>query len=127
METIEVGHKPVPVPNSARGTCAQGWRNDSTEVGGLGSGGPEKKVLKCLKGPKTTYTTIAIAEKQSERSKKGPFSLYIGPPPGFHPGSEVNGARRGRFLPVPPPGFLQPYLRGTYQGPRDEPEPHKTN
>ena len=42
-------------------------------------GHPRKRVAKCLKGPKTTYTTIAIAEKQSKRSKKGPFSLYIGP------------------------------------------------
>ena len=27
-----------------------------------------------------SLVTIAIAEKQSKRSKKGPFSLYIGPP-----------------------------------------------
>ena len=42
----------------------------------LGSGPPRKRVLKCLKGPKTSYTTIAIAEKQSKRSKKGPFLLF---------------------------------------------------
>ena len=35
-------------------------------------GPPGKRVPRCLKGPKTTYTTIAIAEKQSKRSKKGP-------------------------------------------------------
>ena len=52
-------------------------------VGGLGFRGPEEKRLK---GPKTTYTTIAIAEKPSKRSKKGPFSLYISPP-GSHPGN----------------------------------------
>ena len=59
------------------------------EVGGGGdrpfSSGPPRPwgpsplgtIPKWLKGPKTTYTTIAIAEKQSKRSKKGPFSLYI--------------------------------------------------
>ena len=51
------------------------------EVEGTSPWGPSRKrVLKCLKGPKTTYTPIAIAEKQSKRSKKGPFSLYIGSP-----------------------------------------------
>ena len=39
-----------------------------------------KRVPKCLKGPKTTYPTIANAEKQFKRSKRGPFSLYIGSP-----------------------------------------------
>ena len=49
--------------------------------GGLGLRGPRgKRVPKCLKGPKTTYTTIAIARKQFKGSKKGPFLLYIGPP-----------------------------------------------
>ena len=84
--------------------CPQGWRNDSRGGGTRPWGPPRKRGHKCLKGPKTTYTTIAIAEKQSKRSKKGPFSLYIGPT-GSHPGNEINGARRGRSLPVPPPGF----------------------
>ena len=77
------------------------------EVEGTRPRGPSRKrVSKCLKGPKTTYTTIAIAEKQSKRSKKGPFSLYIGSPP---PGNGIHGARRGRSLPVPPPPrFLRP-------------------
>ena len=43
-------------------------------------GSSRKRVPKRIKGPKTTYTTIAVAEKQSKRSKKGPFSLYIGSP-----------------------------------------------
>ena len=43
-------------------------------------GHPRKRVPKCLKGPKTTYSIIEIAEKQSKSSKKGPFSLYIGSP-----------------------------------------------
>ena len=59
---------------------AQGWRNDS-RGGGTRPWGPRGKRSKgCLKGPKTTYTTIAISEKQSKRSKMGSFSLYIGPP-----------------------------------------------
>ena len=65
-------------------------------------GPPRKRVPKCLKGPETTYTSIAIAEKQSKRSKKGPFSLYLGSP-WFHPGNGIYGARRGRSFPVPPP------------------------
>ena len=72
--------------------------------GGLDLGAPRKGVPKCLKWPKTTYTTIEIAEKYSKISKKGSFVLYIGPP-GFHPGNGIDGARRGRSLPVPPPGF----------------------
>ena len=48
----------------------------------MGLGGPSRKrVPKCLKGPKTTYTTFIIAKKQSKRSKKGP-SYYILDPPG---------------------------------------------
>ena len=70
-------------------------------MGGLGLVAPRKRVAKCLKGPKNTYTTIAIAEKQSKRSRKGPFSLYVGPP-GSHPGNGIDGARKGRSLPVPP-------------------------
>ena len=66
-------------------------------------GPPGKRVHKCLKGPKTTYTTIVIVEKQSKRSKKGPFSLYLGPL-WSHPGNGICGARKGRSLPVTP-GF----------------------
>ena len=74
------------------------------EVEGTRSWGPwRKRVPMCIKGPKTTYTTIAVAEKQSKRSKKGPFSLYIGFPRS-HPGDGINGARRGRSLPEHP-GF----------------------
>ena len=84
----------------------QGWRNDSRGEGGggLGLGDPRGKGFTSVsKGPKPPIpTTIAIAEKQSKRSKKGPFLLYIGPP-GSHSGNEINGARRGRSPPVPPP------------------------
>ena len=89
------------------------------EVGGGGGtrlwGPPRKRVLKCLKGPKTTYTTIAIAEKQSKRSKKmGSFSLYIGPP-GSHPGSEINGTRSegpSRSPPPVSPAMFSVYIPG---------------
>ena len=40
-------------------------------------GSSRKRVPKCLKGPKTTNATIAIAEKLFKRSKRGPFSLYV--------------------------------------------------
>ena len=74
------------------------------EVEGTRPWGPSRKrVPKCLKGPKTTYTTIEVADKQSKRSKKGPFSLYIRSPRS-HPGDGITGARRGRSLPVHP-GF----------------------
>ena len=73
--------------------------------GGTKPWGPSRKrVPKCLKGPKTTYTTILIAEKQEKRSKKGPFCYILGPP-GSHPGNGINEARRGRSSRSPPPGF----------------------
>ena len=70
---------------------------------------PRKRVPKCLKGPKTTYTTIEIAENQSKISKKGPFSLYIGPP---GPTQEMELMGPGGEGPSrsPPPRFLQPCL-----------------
>ena len=75
------------------------------EVGGGGTrywGPSRKRVRKFLKEPKSTYTNIAIAEKQSNRSKKGPF-CYIFGSPGSHPGIGINETRRGRSLPGPPP------------------------
>ena len=39
-----------------------------------------KRVHKCFKGPKTTYTTIAISEKQSKRSKGLIFVIHWVPP-----------------------------------------------
>ena len=57
---------------------ALGWRNDSRGGGTRPWGPSRRRVPKCLKGPKTTYTTIAIAEKQSKRSKQ--FRDLLGPP-----------------------------------------------
>ena len=52
------------------------------EVEGTRPWGPSRKrVPDCLKGPKTTYTTVvAIAEKQSKRSKRAHFCYLLGPP-----------------------------------------------
>ena len=77
------------------------------EVGGTRPWGPSRKrVPRCLKGPKTTYTTIAIAEKQSKRSKKDPFSLYIGSPPGPTQEMELMGPGGEGPSRSPPPRFL---------------------
>ena len=57
-----------------------------------------KRVPKCLKGPITIYTTFAIA-KNSPREVKRAHLVYIGSPKS-HPGNEIDGARRGRSLPV---------------------------
>ena len=56
---------------------------------------------KCLKGLRTTNAIMEIAEKQSKRSKKGPFSLHI-----CSPGSpkEMESVEPGgRSLAVPRP------------------------
>ena len=75
------------------------------EVGGLGLGGPRGKGSpKCLKGPKTTYTTILIAEKQSKKSKKGPFFIYW-VPPGPTKEMELMGPGGEGPSRSPPPGF----------------------
>ena len=75
------------------------------EVDGTRHWGPSRKrIPKCIKGPKTTYTTIAVAEKQSKRSKKGPFSLYIGSPGPIHEMELMGPGGEGpsRFTPVSP-------------------------
>ena len=76
------------------------------EVEGTRPWGPSRKrVPKCIKGPKTTYTTITVAEKQSKRSKKGPFSLYILGPPGPTQEMELmgpGGEGPSRSTPVSP-------------------------
>ena len=66
-------------PHSTAG--AQGWRNDSRGGGGgTRPGAPRKRVSKCLKGPKTTYTSISIAEKTVQEKQKGSiFVIYLSP------------------------------------------------
>ena len=81
-----------------------------SEVGGLGLGGPSKKrVPKCLKGPKTTYTTILTAGKQSKRSKKGPFCYILGPP---GPTQEMELMGPGGKGSSQSPRFLHPCMDG---------------
>ena len=77
------------------------------EVEGTRPWGPSRKrVPKYIKGPKTTYTTIAVAEKLSKRSKKGPFSLYMGSFP-VPPRRWNYWGPEGKVLPGPH-RFLQP-------------------
>ena len=80
------------------------------EVEGTMPWGPSRKrVPKCIKGPKTTYTTISVAEKKVQEKQKGPiFVIYW--VPRSHPGDGITGARRGRSLPVHP-GFSSHALR----------------
>ena len=66
-------------------------------------GPPRKRVHKCLKGHKASCATIAIAEKQSKRSKKGPFSLYIGPPGPTQEMKLMGPGGEGPSRPPPPP------------------------
>ena len=80
------------------------------EVEGTRPWGPSmKRDPECIKGPKTTYTTIAVAEKQSKRSKKGPFSLYIRSPPPVPPRRWNYWGPEGK-VPPGPPRFLQPWI-----------------
>ena len=83
----------------------QGWRNDSRGGGTRPWGPSRKKVPKCLKRLKTTYTTIEIAENQSKRSKIGPFSLYIWSP---GPNQEMELMGPGGKVPTGPSRLLQP-------------------
>ena len=71
-------------------------------------GPPRKRVPKGLKGPKTTYATIEIAEKQSKRSKKDPFSLYIAPPWSTQEMAFMGPRGEGPSRSPPPPRFLRP-------------------
>ena len=80
------------------------------EVRGTSPWGPSRKrVPKCLKGPETTYTTIAIAENSPREVKRAHFRYTLGLP-GSHPGNGINGARRGRSLPPPPPPPVSPAM-----------------
>ena len=114
------------------------------EVGGLGLGGPRGKGSPSIsKGPKPPiqllhlllyiiYTIIylllyAIAEKQSKRSKKGPFCYIFGPP---GPSQEMElmgpGGEGPSRSPPPPPRFLQSWwkLRSMPQKPHPKATPH---
>ena len=72
-------------------------------------GAPRKRVPKCLKGPKTTYTTMQLLKNSPREVKRAHFRYVLGPP-WSRPGNGIYAARRGRSLPVPPPRFLRPWL-----------------
>ena len=75
------------------------------EVEGTRPWGPSRKrVPKYLKGPKTTYTTIAIAEKTVKKVKRAHFVIYCVPPGPSQEMELVGPGGEGRSRP-PPPGF----------------------
>ena len=86
------------------------------EVGGIRPLGPSRKrVPKYFKGPKTTYTTIAIAENSQKEVKRAHFVIYWVPP---GPSQEMElmgpgGEGPSRSPPPPPPRFLQPCTSST--------------
>ena len=86
---------------------AQGWINDSRGGGTRPWRPSRKRVPKCLKWPKTTYTTFAIAKKQSKRTKKGPFCYVLGPP---GPTQEMELMGPGGEGPSRSSQFLQPWF-----------------
>ena len=67
-------------------------------------GPSRKRAPKCLKVPTATNATLAIAEKQFKRSKKGPFFIHRVPP-----GNRIDGAR-GKVPPGPPPPPVSPAI-----------------
>ena len=88
--------------------CTQDWINYSRRWrpwGVLKQKGPNS-----LKGPKINHANMAMAEKQLKISKRAHFR-YMMDPPGSPPENGINGARRWRSLPAPPPPrFLQSWL-----------------
>ena len=68
-------------------------------------GSSRKRVPKCLKGPKITYTTIAIAKKKNSprEVKRDHFVIYWVLPPG--PTQEMELMRTGGEGPSRSPGF----------------------
>ena len=75
------------------------------EVGGLGLGGPRGKGSPSVsKGPKPPIQLLQMLKNSPREVKRAHFRyIYLWGSPGFHPGNIINGVRRGRFLPVPPP------------------------
>ena len=125
--------------NSARGTCAQGWRNDS-RGGGTRLWGPREKGSSSVsKGPKPPIQLLQLL-KNSPREVKRAHFRYILVPPGST--QEVKLMGPGGKVPPgpPPPGFsshacAEPIrARGTNQNPsrriraqQDESVPRLTN
>ena len=76
----------------------QRWR-------GLSLGGPRGKGSPSVSmGPKLFVQLLQLLKNSPREVKRAHFRYILGPPPRSHPGDGVNGARRGRPLPVHP-GF----------------------
>ena len=91
----------IQVQANIGGVEHQGWRNDS-RGGGTRPWGPRgKRSVSVSKGPKPPIQLLQLL-KNSPREAKRVHFRYILVPPGSHPGNEINGAWRGRSLPVPP-------------------------
>ena len=77
------------------------------EVGGLGLEGPRGKGSPSVsKGQKPSIQLLQLLKNSPREVKRAHFRYtYIGSP-GSHPGNVINGARRGRSLPPPPPDSL---------------------
>ena len=87
---------------------AQGWRNDS-RGGGTRPWGPRGKGSRSVsKGPEPPIQLLQLLKNSQREVKRAHFVIYW--VPGSHPGSGINGARRGRSLPVPPPPPVSPAM-----------------
>ena len=81
---------------------------EQKEVEGTRPWGPSRKrVPDCLKGRKTTYTIIVIAEKSPREVTRAHFRYILGPP---GPTQEMELMGPGGEGPSRSPRFLQPYL-----------------
>ena len=70
--------------------------------GGLGLGGPRGQGSSSVsKGPKPPIQLLQLLKNSRREVKRAHFVIYW-VPPGSHPGNGINGARRGRSLPVLP-------------------------
>ena len=96
----------------------QGWRNNSRCGGGLGLGGHRVKGSPSIsKGPKPPIQLLQLLKNSQKEVKRAHFVIYW-VPPGSLPGNGINGARRGRSLPAPPPpGFSSHAHVGRCSGP----------
>ena len=61
------------------------------------------------KGPKPPIQPLQLLKNSPREEKRAHFRHTLGPP-GSHPGNGINGVRRGRSLPPPPPPGYCRYL-----------------
>ena len=84
------------------------------EVEGTRPWGPRGKGSPSVsKGPKPPIQLLQLLKNSSKEVKRAHFRYILGPP-GSHPGDGINGARRGRSLPVSPamPIFREKFRLG---------------